>query len=264
MHQKADIPLHIFLPDNDMPLTEKAAQALREYIITHNLKKDDKLPTENELSKAMGVSRSTVREAIRSLQSHHIVYVRHGAGTFVCGDIGLSDDPLGLSFIKDKQKLTRDLLVMRTIIEPAVAELAAQNATDEDIAELDALYRELEDCIMSGRDYLPVDLQFHRKIAEASGNSMAIKLTPIISEAVHLFTTRTDYLLLQETLDTHKAVLDAIKAHDLMWARDAMLLHMAANRNELRRVEQRELGLGDGRAPRISDEVKRLWGQSVE
>lgn len=239
---------------SDKPLTEQVADRIKQLIIQQELHSGDKLPTETALAERMGVSRSTIREAIKSLVSQNVLRARHGAGTYIADSPGMADDPLGFQFIQDKQHLARDLLEVRAMIEPEVAAMAASHATQDDIRELEELYGKMERLLLSGEDYLEVDIMFHQKIAEASRNMVVPRLTPIITEAVNLFTTRTEYQLLQETLDTHKGVLEAIKSHDPIWARDAMILHLAYNRNALREIERRERGL-PVLAPKVPEEI---------
>lgn len=205
--------------DSSRPLAEQVAQRIKDYILEEKLKSGDKLPTETALAREMGVARSTVREAIKRLESQNILTVRHGAGSFVTDQPGLADDPLGLDFIEDKERLAFDLLEVRNIIEPAIAALAARHATPEDIAEMESLYNLMEYHILHGQDYLDEDMKFHRTIARASGNLVAPQLAPIITASVEVFTEGTHRTLLQETLDTHKAVLEAIKCGDSTWAR---------------------------------------------
>ena len=104
--------------DSSRPLAEQVAQRIKDYILEEKLKSGDKLPTETALAREMGVARSTVREAIKRLESQNILTVRHGAGSFVTDQPGLADDPLGLDFIEDKERLAFDLLEGRNIIEP--------------------------------------------------------------------------------------------------------------------------------------------------
>lgn len=229
--------------DQTRPLAEQVAERLKEYILKRKLKSGDKLPTEAKLSVEMNVARSTVREAIKRLESQNILTVRHGVGSFVADNTGLTEDPLGLAFFEDKWKLTEDLLEIRTIIEPAIAELAARNATAEDIAELDRLYTIMEKHILNGEDYLKEDIQFHKAISKASGNLVVPNLTPIITTAVQLFTEETHRKLLQETLETHRAVLEAIRNRDSVSAKDAMVLHLSYNRNYFRQMMRERAGL---------------------
>ena len=228
--------------DSSRPLAEQVAQEIKDYILEEKLKAGDKLPTETALAKEMGVARSTVREAIKRLESQNILTVRHGAGSFVTDQPGLADDPLGLDFIEDKERLAFDLLEVRNIIEPAIAALAAHHATPEQIAEMEQLYNQMEYHILHGQDYLEEDMKFHRAIAQASGNLVAPQLTPIITASVEVFTEGTHRTLLQETLNTHKAVLEAIKSGDSTWARDAMTLHITYNRDLYRKMRRQRSG----------------------
>ena len=145
--------------DSSRPLAEQVAQRIKDYILEEKLKSGDKLPTETALAREMGVARSTVREAIKRLESQNILTVRHGAGSFVTDQPGLADDPLGLDFIEDKERLAFDLLEVRNIIEPAIAALAARHATPEDIAEMESLYNLMEYHILHGQDYLDEDMK---------------------------------------------------------------------------------------------------------
>ena len=90
-------------------LPEQVADKLREMIIQESLKTGAKLPAEAELMERFGVSRSTVREAVKILQTEHIVDIRQGQGTFLCAMPGLASDPLGLRFA-DQEELIACLL----------------------------------------------------------------------------------------------------------------------------------------------------------
>lgn len=243
--------------DQSRPLAEQVAERLKEYILEQKLKSGDKLPTETTLAREMNVARSTVREAIKRLESQNILSVRHGAGSFVADNPGLTADPLGFAFFEDKRKLAEDLLEIRTIIEPAIAEMAARHATAEDIAELDRLYDIMEKHIMNGEDYVEEDIQFHNAIARASGNQVVPTLTPIITTAVNLFTEGTHRKLLQETLETHRAVLEAIRRRDSVAARDSMLLHLSYNRNLFLNMKRKRDGLPP-LVPQVPDWVLAL------
>lgn len=146
---------------------------------------------------------------------------------------------------------------MRNIIEPAIAALAARHATPEDIAEMESLYNLMEYHILHGQDYLDEDMKFHRTIARASGNLVAPQLAPIITASVEVFTEGTHRALLQETLDTHKAVLEAIKCGDSTWARDAMTLHLSYNRDLYRKMHRARSG-EPPLAPKVPEWVLQL------
>ena len=99
---------------NGKPLADQAADLIVNYIVDNNLEAGAKLPNEFELAKAIGVGRSTIREAVKILVSRNVLEIRRGAGTFVSEDQGVSDDPLGLAFVKDKEGLAMDLLSILT------------------------------------------------------------------------------------------------------------------------------------------------------
>ena len=120
-------------------LGEITAQKLVRMIQEKGYVPGDKLPTEMELSEVLRVGRNTVREALRILMSRNIVTIRQGSGTFVSEKNGIPDDPLGFTMMEDTGKLTRDLLQVRVILEPPIAALAAQNATEEDLARLEQI-----------------------------------------------------------------------------------------------------------------------------
>ena len=100
--------------------TEQASEDLIELIRQKNYTPGDKLPTEAELSELLQVGRNTVREALRLLVSRNIVVIRQGSGTFLSEKQGVSDDPFGFSLAGDHEKLTKDLIQVRIMLEPPI------------------------------------------------------------------------------------------------------------------------------------------------
>ena len=218
------------------PLTEKISDAIIQYISDHNLEVGDRIPSEYELASMLQVGRGTVREAIRMLISRNILVIRRGAGTYLANKCGTADDPLGLAFMKDKHKLALDLLAIRFMIEPEIAALAAQNATPEEAAELEALAAVVESLILEQKNHVYKDIEFHTKLALCSQNSVVSNLVPIISASVELFVDLTHRKLLEETIATHRDVVQAVKTHNSIAARDAMLLHLVYNRRDIQEM----------------------------
>lgn len=214
----------------DKPLSSKLSEELLNYIRSENLKPGDRLPNESILAKKMGVGRSSIREAMKLLASRNIVTIRQGSGTYISQTPGMVDDPLGFSFIADKQKLAQDSLEVRFLLEPAIASLAAQNASEEDIALLRRLCQEVEDLVQLGQDHTQKDIEFHTAIALSSKNVVVPRLIPVINSAIPLLIELTGNTLKQETIDTHRALTDAIAAHNTAAAHDAMYLHLVYNR----------------------------------
>ncbi|HHU72890.1 MAG TPA: FadR family transcriptional regulator [Clostridiales bacterium] len=212
-------------------LSEKVAEQLMQYIINNNLKAGDKLPNEFTLAEKLGVGRSTLREGIRSLVSRNVLQTRRGAGTFVAKEnVGVIDDPLGFAFIEDKQRLARDLMEIRLMIEPRIAAIAAKNATKEEIDKITHLAKETENIILAGGNHIDKDIEFHSQIAIASKNLVAPTILPIIQNSISIFIDVTASKLRRETIDTHRLIVEAIQRGDEIAASDAVYLHLIYNR----------------------------------
>ncbi|MEG0178550.1 MAG: FCD domain-containing protein [Oscillospiraceae bacterium] len=222
---------------NKKPLAEKVSDDIIDYIAEHDLEIGERIPSEYELASMLQVGRGTVREAIRALISRNILVIRRGAGTFIASKSGTMDDPLGLAFMKDKHKLALDLLEIRFMTEPSIAAMAAENATDEDIAELERLDHAVDALILEHKNHANKDIEFHAKLASCSKNSVVPNLVPIISASVELFTSLTKRRLLEETIYTHREIVEAIKAHNTLAAHDAMMMHLVFNRHRIKELD---------------------------
>ena len=222
-------------------LGEKACEEMMELIRKQGWKAGDKLPNEYELAQILGVGRSTVREAIRTLISKNVLEIRRGLGTFVLGKSGLGDDPLGLSFIRDRFRLAQDLLEIRLLIEPRMAELSAQYASQQEIQALFSLAKEVERKLKNCEPHDREDVEFHTMLARSSGNVVVPNLIPVISQSIVVSIDLTDRTLRQETIDTHWEIVQAISEHNPSAAHDAMLLHLVYNRRRLSdRLQEKE------------------------
>lgn len=216
------------------PLAQVVANNLTHLIQAQQYISGDKLPNEFELAAELNVGRGTVREAIKLLAARNIVEIRRGKGTFVSETPGLSEDPLGLSFIADKQKLSRDLMQMRSIIEPEIVRLAAEHATNVEIEKMERLCQEIADLIHQDENHEEKDIELHLTIARASQNLVVPSLIPIIQTAISLFIDLTDRHLKEETIKTHAAIVAAIKARDGAEAKRQMSLHLQYNKTALK------------------------------
>lgn len=212
------------------PLADKVSDELYQYIISNKIAIGTKLPNEYVLAQDFGVGRSTIREAIKILVSKNILEIKRGDGTYVISNISTEDDPLNLSKIEDKFNLALDLVNARIIIEPEIAVLAVEHATEEDIFTLTKLCDEVERKIVNGEDYILDDIAFHSYIAKCSKNAVMEQLVPIIHSSVSTFVNITHKQLMTETISTHRAVLNAIIDRDRVGAKGAMLMHMMFNR----------------------------------
>lgn len=221
-------------------MAEKLSEEIIDYIVQSGLKPGDRLPSEYEISEIFHAGRSTVREAVRALSSRNIVEVRHGAGTFLSPKRGVADDPLGFTFVQNKLRLAHDLLEIRFLIEPQIAALAAVHATEQDIRSLDRLCAETESLIRRKKDHTQKDTELHTCIAQSSKNVVVPNLIPIINSAIEVFIDVTNSSLMEETIASHREIVDAVRSHDPLRARDAMYLHLVYNRRQIGRLEQAE------------------------
>lgn len=211
-------------------LAEQVQDEIYHYILDTPLEPGTKLPNEFALGEKFGVGRSTVREAVKLLSSKGIVEVRRGSGTYVVTTAKGLSDPLGLRSVKEKNALALDLVNVRLLLEPGIAEMAAQNATEEDIERIRRLCDRVENKIHNGDQYIEDDIAFHICIAESSKNMVVEQLIPIIDTAVMMFVNVTHKKVIDETILTHRMITDAIAAHDPVGAKSAMVMHLNFNR----------------------------------
>ena len=214
-------------------LAEQAADNIEQLIIENRWTPGEKLPNEMDMVENLGVGRGTVRE------SRNVVEIRRGKGTFVCDNIGKVGDPLGFRFASDKKKLAEDLSDFRAMLEPQIAEIAAQKATDKDIEELQRLCSEVEHMIINGENYSERDVEFHTKIASVTGNSVVEQIIPLIAQGVSIYVDLTNHELAGTAVITHQKVVDAIRNHDSDAAYEAMKAHMKENRENLELVKKK-------------------------
>lgn len=206
---------------------------LMTYILKTPVQIGEKLPNEFELGEMFQVGRSTIREAVKSLVTKGILEVRRGDGTYVKSHHTLAEDPLGLSQLDDKYKLALELFDVRIALEPEIAAAAAGNASPEDKARLKDLCDEVERAYLAGEDHIPKDIEFHTCIAHCSRNRVMEMLIPIINTAVMTFANLTHRSLMEETIQTHRAVTNAILDGDTVGARCAMVMHLTYNRQAI-------------------------------
>lgn len=207
---------------------QQAADAILYMIRNKGLQPGDKLPTESELMEQLGVGRNSLREALRLLMSRNVVTIRQGSGTFLSEKRGVADDPLGFSMMDNQEQLTRDLLQIRLILEPSIAELAAENATDADIRSLEEILIRMEDAIRNREDFHSLDAAFHSALAECTHNLVMQNLLPVITGGVTTFAQATsrEYDL---TIITHRRIYAAVRDHRPFAARQAMEYHLLYN-----------------------------------
>lgn len=187
----------------------------------------DKLPNENELSVALQVSRTTLREAIRILVAHQVLEIKRGKGTYVKHNRELNEE-FGLQELSTLQLDVKDLYEMRLIFEPQTAYYAAQRATDKELERILYYGRLEEELILAKQDRTEAELAFHKSIAKATHNEFMNRLMPILYQAidkgVHLSDTNEE--MVQNTLHDHRTIMEFLSKRDAEGARTAMKLHI--------------------------------------
>lgn len=204
-------------------LSDVTAKRIRNMIEESRFKVGDKLPNENDFANELGISRSTLREAIKALTSLGILEIRRGKGTFVTdstviesGDLGEINSGLG------------DLFEMRLMFEPECAYYAAQRATDEEISIICKYGEAVEKKIKSGEDRTYEEQKFHESIANATHNAFVQQFMPIIFNAIKkgVIVMQKDKIVSDDNLNDDRLIMDFLKARNADGARTAMRLHI--------------------------------------
>ncbi|MEE1040095.1 MAG: FadR/GntR family transcriptional regulator [Lachnospiraceae bacterium] len=228
--------MYEFIKEDKKLLGSRIERQLISYIQEEPIPVGEKIPNEFELAEKFGVGRSTIREAVKGLVSRGMLEVRRGSGTYVISTYPAEEDPLGLGRYDDKYQLALELFEVRLMIEPEIAAYAAKNASDEEIKELFELCDEVEKIYRSGENHVRKDIELHTMIAQCSKNRVVEILVPLIDSAVHTFANVTHRELMEETIETHRAIVNAIAAHDQVGARCAMVMHLTYNRQMIVRM----------------------------
>ena len=211
-------------------LAQTTAEEIIAIIRENHLKPGDRLYNEAELAQRLNVGRSTVREAVKSLESRNILTIRRGAGTFVSQNEGVATDPLGISLIGRDEQTALELLEVRLILEPESAALAALLADKEEIAAIVKQNQKVTSMIRHGMNHAQEDARLHQMIASATKNRIIARLIPIIQHSVDLAIEMTSRQLAESSLVFHGQIVDAIARGDERGARSAMIAHMSENR----------------------------------
>ena len=199
-----------------------------ETLILEKLKPGDKLPPERELAEMFAVSRSSIRDAIRSLELSGLVEPRQGVGTVVCEVTADSLlNPL-VNALKRRQELVSELLEVRKMIEPPLAARAATHASEDEIKEMEDILRRQAEKIARDEMTIEEDSEFHYTIAMASGNSVVLKVLDLLMDLLRETRERSLQLVgrPQKSLAGHRQILAAIKKSDASAAEAAMRKHI--------------------------------------
>jgi DNA-binding FadR family transcriptional regulator len=200
-------------------------------IVSGALRPGDRLPKESELAADLGLSRNSLREAVRALALMRILDVRQGDGTYVT-----SLDPQllleALSFVVDfhRDDTVLEFLAVRRILEPAATAMASSRITDDELAALDAQLDALGP-EPSVEQLVASDLDFHRGIVQSSGNSVLLSLLDGLSgptTRARIWRGLTQQDAVSRTLHEHRAILASLRDRDTEAARSWATVHIAS------------------------------------
>ena len=210
-------------------LSEQTSDRMYEMIVEEaRYAPGSKLPNENELSKALEVSRTTLREAISFLVAQGVLEIRRGKGTFVAEELPAAGmDLSSLTGLRARER-ARDLFEMRLIFEPATVALACQRASMEELQQIQKKAERMEQIAAAGGDWPLADQEFHWAIILASHNEYMRRLYPIINNAVNdLMQLAQNRQRMEETaIRDNKLILEFLLRRDEEGARHAMTIHM--------------------------------------
>lgn len=212
-----------------VPVVQQAMKSIKAYIMEGNVNVGDKLPTEMELCEMLSVGRGTIREAMRILQATGFVEIRPGRGAYVARTHEMDKEDL-VQWFEENEIETKDVLEVRTAIEPLGIKLAIERCKQADIKMLRAIQEKSKDAAQQ-KDALALalcDEQFHSYIMECSHNKLLISLNKQISSYLKNFRNRTFYIPqnIQNFIPAHEAILDAFEKRDPALGEKCMLSHL--------------------------------------
>lgn len=222
-----------------MAVTDVAIEKIKQMIVAGELRPGDRLPREPDLAERLGLSRNSLREAVRALSLIRVLDVRQGDGTYVTSlDPGLLLD--ALSFVVDlhRDDTVLDFLEVRRILEPAATALAAQRMSDEEVGKLRGVLNGLGDA-PSIDELVANDLEFHRQIAVCADNSVLASLLDSLSvptTRARIWRGLTQEGAVSKTREQHAAILDALASRQPELAQSWATVHIAGVEEWLRRV----------------------------
>jgi len=227
-------------------------EQLRDQIMERKWPPSTKLPSENALAVALGVSRVSIREALHMLASLGLLETRHGGGTYVREYSGeLLFSPLLPMLALDTLDIFH-VLEYRKIMEKGIVSLVVKRAGNAEIEELENAFRTMEEHRSDAHAFAQADLSFHLALAKATGNPVIIKVNAVITDILKVsMYDIVGSLGSRDGLYYHRRILDAIKAQDGPLAESLMEVHVERT---IQRLKRKRGGDRKSRAGRKTDD----------
>jgi len=210
-------------------LSESVIDVIKQMIADDGFKPGDKFYSENELTKKLGVSRSSIREAMRMLEVSGQVSVKQGKGIFIC-DVHGQQLKAFATWLKNNEQSIKDNFEVRLIIEPKAARRAAENADKEDIRKMQQACADFAQFAKENNteEVIQCDRRFHRLLAGATKNSTLHVLMKSMTTSLPNGWISSLYTpgRIEKTVSEHADILEAIKNGDKLAAENAMTRHL--------------------------------------
>jgi GntR family transcriptional repressor for pyruvate dehydrogenase complex len=208
-------------------VSEDIVAQLKALIASRDLRTGDQLPSERELSERFKVSRASVREGIRALESLGLLEARQGHGTYVASSVEALVQPLAHAIVREENALL-ELFEVRRLLEPQLAALAAERVMPAELEELDDILEKQDRQVAEGGTGAELDTAFHAALARAAKNAVLLRLNDTLVDCLR--DSRRRSLETPErprrSLAGHRAILRALQGHDPKAAHRAMLKHL--------------------------------------
>jgi GntR family transcriptional repressor for pyruvate dehydrogenase complex len=224
-------------------LTDQAIEKIKGLIISGEFAPDSKLPKEQELAQKLGLSRSSLREAVRALSLIGVLEARVGDGTYVTS---LEPELLltGMGFVSDllTGPTMLELHQVRRILEPVATAMATPRLGDDDFAALEAALTEM-DAAATTQAFIAADQEFHWVVVRACGNATLASLIQNLSSGTiraHLWRSVAERGAVEVTKRRHRDIVEALSARDADRAAAADLIHLSEGEHWLRRMVEEE------------------------
>jgi DNA-binding FadR family transcriptional regulator len=220
-------------------VTSEAIEKVKEMILSGELQPGAKLPRESELAERLGVSRNSLREAVRALSALNVIEPRQGDGTYVTSltpELLLDVIGFGIDLVTDPSLL--EVFEVRRYLETAATAAAGVSITEDELASL----RECTDRMdraESVEELVRLDEEFHHIVASATGNSVLVALLDNLASRTtraRLWRGVMERGALERTKQWHRAILEGLEARDPELASSADLMHLAEGESWLRRA----------------------------
>jgi GntR family transcriptional repressor for pyruvate dehydrogenase complex len=207
---------------------EEVVNQIHDLIKEGKFKAGDQLPSERELAETFRVSRTSVREALRALETEGLIISRTGTGNFIAElPVESLIAPLAKLLIEEKTALA-DIFELRKLIEPHIAVLAAERATKKDIERMKGILEKQAEAVERGESGVEADAELHFAIGQATQNQALEKLVSGLMEI--LSHSREESLQTsgrrKASIESHRKIVAAIEQHDQTRAQEAMIHHI--------------------------------------